>query len=168
MFKEDASSANFLANHKSVWENTVPLSSLVGRASEFDAIFFPGGHGPMFDIASDKDAIALTEAIYAAGKPVAGVCHGSVALVAPKTKEGVSILSGRRVTGFSNAEEDTVQMTAAMPFLLEDAIVKAGGKYEKAEEQFGKKVIVDGQIITGQNPASSVGVGEELAKALGI
>lgn len=167
MFKEDPSCTNFLNNHKSVWENTLPLSEVVGRASEFDAIFFPGGHGPMFDVATDKDSIAITEAIFAAGKPVAGVCHGSAALAAPKAKDGTPIVSGKRVTGFTNDEEDMMKTTSAMPFLVEDALIKAGGKFEKAEP-LAEKVIADGQIITGQNPASSKGVGEELAKALGL
>lgn len=169
MYKEDASSIDFLNNHKSVWENTTPLSQLVGKAaSEYDAIFFPGGHGPMFDLATDKDSIALVEEFYAAGKPVAAVCHGPAALFAAKTKDGEFIISGKRVTGFSNAEEGIMKLTEAMPFALEDALTKSGGKFEKADEPWGDKVITDGQIITGQNPASSTAVGEALAKALGI
>lgn len=169
MFKEDASCVDFLNNHKSVWENTVALSGLVGKAaSEYDAIFFPGGHGPMFDLAVDKDSIALVEEFYAAGKPVAAVCHGPAALINAKGKDGKHVINGKSVTGFSNAEEDVMKMTEAMPFKLEDKLVEGGGKFDKAAEPWGEKVIVDGQIITGQNPASSKAVGEAIAKALGI
>jgi len=167
-FKEDPSSKNFLENHKSVWENTKPLSEFVGRASEFDAIFYPGGHGPMFDLVTDKDSIALIEEFSAQNKPVASVCHGPVVLVNAKGKDGQPLVSGKRVTGFSNVEEDQAKMTAAMPFLLEDALNKAGGKYEKAAEPWGEHVITDGLLITGQNPASAKGVGEALVKLLGF
>jgi len=168
MFKEDKSSVNFLKNHKSVWENTTPLKEFVGRASEFDALFYPGGHGPMFDLATDKDSIKIIEEFYAAGKIVAAVCHGPVVLAPAKGSDGEYIVKGKQVTGFSNAEEDIVKMSEAMPFLLEDALVKSGAKFVKASEPWGEKVVVDGKLITGQNPASAKGVGEAIAKSLGI
>jgi putative intracellular protease/amidase len=169
--KSDPSSTFFLNNRQAVWSKTIALtpSFVSTAASEYDALFFPGGHGPMFDLAKDKNSIALVEAFYAAGKPIAAVCHGPAALFAAKKDGGEkSVLDGKRVTGFSNTEEEQVKMKDAMPFSLEDELVKAGGKYEKAEEAWGEKVITDGLIITGQNPASARGVGEAIAKALGI
>lgn len=167
MFKEDPSSAAFLANNKSVWETTKKLSDFVGRSEEFDAIFYPGGHGPMFDLVSDKDSIALIEEFAAAGKPVASVCHGPIVLVNAKGKDGQPLIAGKRVTGFSNVEEDQVKLSEAMPQLLEDALKKANGKYEKADEPWGVKVVTDGLLITGQNPASAKATAEALAKVLG-
>lgn len=166
MFKTDASSVNFLQNHKSVWENTRPLKEFVGRSSEFDALFYPGGHGPMYDLVHDEDSIRLIEEFYKAGKPVAAVCHGPIVFVHAKVN-GEPLLKGREVTGFTNEEEDQVQLSQAMPFLLEDELKKAGAKFVSAPQAWGEKVVVDGQIISGQNPASAKGVGEAIAKAIG-
>ncbi|SPO06087.1 related to NonF protein, involved in nonactin biosynthesis [Cephalotrichum gorgonifer] len=167
-FKADPISASFLENQKSLWENTVPLSSLVPRASEFDAVFFPGGHGPMFDVVNDKDSIRITEAVYAAGKPVAAVCHGPAGLLNVTAPDGNSILEGRTVVGFSDSEEEAAGFVPEMPFSLEKELgKKSGGGYVKAEKDWGEKVVVDGRVITGQNPASSKGVAEAIAKALG-
>ncbi|KKA26551.1 hypothetical protein TD95_003686 [Thielaviopsis punctulata] len=166
MFKDDASGQAFLANNKSLWENTEKLSSLAGRAAEFDAIFFPGGHGPVFDLATDPDSIALLADFYAAGKPIAAVCHGTAVLANVKGKDGEYIVKGKEVTGFSNAEEDIVGYTPYMPFMLETILEEHGAKFVKADAPFGAKVTVSGNFITGQNPASAHGVGEELLKAL--
>ena len=136
------------------------------RASEFDAIFYPGGHGPMFDLADDKDSIAIAADVFSRGKPVAAVCHGPASILNIKSPAGESILKGRKVTGFSDSEEDAVKLTEVMPFSLEKRLgEKSEGGFEKAQD-WGEKVIVDGQVITGQNPASAKGVGEALAKAL--
>lgn len=161
---QDESSQNFLKTK--LWENTTPLKEFVGRSSEFAAIFYPGGHGPMYDLVDDKDSIALIEEFYKAGKPVAAVCHGSIVLVNAKA-DGKSIIEGRNVTGFTNEEEDAMQLTAAMPFLVEDRMKAVGANFEKVAA-FGEKVVVDGQIITGQNPPSARGVGSAIAKAIGI
>ncbi|KAK4126482.1 class I glutamine amidotransferase-like protein [Parathielavia appendiculata] len=160
----DATSASFLAEKPAPWESTAPLSSFLGRASEFDAIFFPGGHGPMFDLATDSTSQALIREFVDAGKVVAAVCHGPAALVGVR-----ELLKGKRVTGFSNDEERAVGLDGAMPFLLEDRLWEAVGQeggYEKATEPWGEKVVVDGKLITGQNPASAKGVGEAIVKAV--
>ncbi|KAK4098348.1 class I glutamine amidotransferase-like protein [Parathielavia hyrcaniae] len=161
----DATSASFLDNNKPApWESTEHLTSLLGRAGEFDALFFPGGHGPMFDLAGDTTSQALVREFVEAGKVVAAVCHGPAALV------GVGgLLRGRRVTGFSNEEEKAVGLDGAVPFLLEDRLREAVGPeggYEKAGEAWGEKVVVDGKLITGQNPASAKGVGEAIVRAV--
>lgn len=124
----------------------------------------------MFDLATDKDSIALIEEFTAAGKVVAAVCHGPVVLTGAKLSDGTSILKGKDVTGFSNEEEEAAKMTQLMPFLLEDRMKEVGGNYKKAEKPFGEMVLsVDGgKLITGQNPASAKGVGEAIAKSLGL
>ncbi|KAF4120646.1 DJ-1/PfpI family [Geosmithia morbida] len=163
MFKADPVSTEFYANKKSVWENTKPLKDFADRVSEFDAVFYPGGHGPMFDLATDAVSIKLIEDFVKAGKPVAAVCHGPAVFV-----NVPGLLQGKDVTGFSNAEEEAVQLTSSMPFLLEDAIKKAGATYVKAAEPWAEKVVTSGLVITGQNPASAKATGEALAKALGL
>lgn len=168
MFKSDESSVNFLNNHKSAWEKTAPLKDFVGRSGEFDAIFYPGGHGPMFDLVTDQDSIKLIEEFHSAGKPVAAVCHGPIVFRDVKDKSGEPLLKGKNVTGFTNVEEDQVQLSAAMPFLLEDELKKVGAKFQAADQPWGEKVVVDGLVISGQNPASAKGVGEAIAKAIGV
>ncbi|KAK9773249.1 putative DJ-1/PfpI family protein [Seiridium cardinale] len=168
-FKQDPSSTNFLKK-ESLWKNTDKLSNYLGRSSEFAAIFYPGGHGPMFDLATDKESIALINEFVAAGKPVAAVCHGPIVFTNVTLPGGKHLLAGKEVTGFSNVEEDQAQMTKLMPVLLEDEIKRAGGSYKKAAEPWGELVIVQdgGKFITGQNPASAKGVGEAIAKAIGV
>jgi putative intracellular protease/amidase len=170
MFKADPSSANFVSTKQDLWKNTAKLSDFVGKSGEFDAIFYPGGHGPMFDLATDADSIALIREFVDAGKPVASVCHGPAVFVNVKLADGSYLLAGKEATGFSNVEEDQVKMTALMPFLLEDKMKEAGAIYKKAAEPWGELILsVDGgKLITGQNPASAKGVGEALAKSLGI
>ncbi|KAK2036844.1 DJ-1/PfpI family protein [Colletotrichum somersetense] len=168
MFSSDPSSKNFLENHKDVWENTETLSKFVGRASEFDAIFYPGGHGPMYDLAFDADSHKLIAEFAAQSKPIASVCHGPASIVNAKTNDGEYLIKGKRVTGFSNTEEDQAGYTAEMNFLLEDRLKENGGKYETADAPWGEKVVVDGIVITGQNPASALGVGKAIVKALGL
>ncbi|PHH50646.1 Glyoxalase 3 [Ceratocystis fimbriata CBS 114723] len=168
-FESDPSSQDFLKNHQDLWENTQKLSTFVGRSSEFDAIFYPGGHGPMFDLATDPDSIALIAEFHNAGKPIAAVCHGPGVLVNVKGADGEYIVKGKPVTGFSNSEEDTVGYTPYMPFMLETAIqTVSGATYVKAEKDWDAKVVVSGNIITGQNPASAKPLGEALVKALGL
>lgn len=166
MFKSDESSVNFLKNHKDVWETTKPLKEFVGRSGEFDAIFYPGGHGPMFDLVTDSDSIKLIEEFHNAGKPVAAVCHGPIVFRDVKINSK-PLVEGKNVTGFTNVEEDQVQLSEAMPFLLEDELKKNGANFHKAEQPWGEKVVVDGLLISGQNPASAKGVGEAILKAIG-
>ncbi|KAG5940990.1 hypothetical protein E4U53_007507 [Claviceps sorghi] len=167
MFKSDDISAKFLEKNKQVWETTKPLKDFVGRAGEFDALFYVGGHGPMFDLVTDQHSIRLIEEFYKAGKPVAAVCHGPI-VFRDVTVDGVPLVKGKNVTGFTNAEEDQVQLTAAMPFLLEDELKAKGAVFQAADQPWGEKVVVDGLLITGQNPASAKGVGEAILKGLGI
>ncbi|KAI0886615.1 DJ-1/PfpI family protein [Annulohypoxylon maeteangense] len=169
-FKADASSASFLSTQSALWEQTATISSFLGRSAEFAGLLYPGGHGPMFDLATDKDSIALINEFVAAGKPVAAVCHGPAVFVNVELPGGKKLLHGKEATGFSNAEEDVVGMSAHMPFSLEDKIAEAGATYKKAPEPWAPLTVVQdgGKFITGQNPASSVGVGEALAKAIGV
>jgi len=133
--------------------NTVPLSTV--SESDFDMIFYPGGHGPMWDLPDDQDSIKLIESFYNHGKPVALVCHAPVALKNVKTPDGEWLIKGKRVTAFANTEEETAQLTHVVPFLLEDMLKERGSIFEKGED-WKPFVTRDGLLITGQNPASSV------------
>jgi putative intracellular protease/amidase len=135
-------------------------------ASDFDAVFYPGGHGPLWDLAEDPASIALIEKTIAAGKPVAAVCHAPGVLRHVKGADGKPLVAGKSVTGFSNAEEAAVGLTDVVPFLVEDMLKESGGSYSKAAD-WQPHVAVDGLLITGQNPASSEPVAEALLKALG-
>jgi putative intracellular protease/amidase len=145
-----------------VFANTVKLDSV--RAEDFDAIFYPGGHGPMWDLVENADSIALIESFYNAGKPVAAVCHAP-GVLRRVTFQGEPIVKGKRVTGFANSEEEEVQLTHVVPFLVEDELKRLGGIFEKAAnwESFA---ITDGRLITGQNPASSTAGAQALVKLL--
>lgn len=168
MYKEDASSMAFYEQHKDLWENTVPLKTFLGRASEFDAIFYPGGHGPMFDLVTDKDSIALINEFWDAGKIVSAVCHGPIAFANVKDKNGEFRLKGKKATVFTDEEEGMAQMAKLMPFQPETKLRETGCEFVKGSEAWASNVVVDGKLITGQNPNSAQGVGEALAKALGI
>ncbi|TAL56788.1 type 1 glutamine amidotransferase domain-containing protein [Pandoraea sp.] len=139
--------------------NTRKLAEV--RATDFDAVFYPGGHGPLWDLAEDKHSIALIEQMIAAGKPVAAVCHAPGVLRHVKAQDGEPLVNSRKVTGFSNSEEAAVELTDVVPFLVEDMLAANGGEYSKAAD-WAPHVVVDGLLITGQNPASS----EPAAKAL--
>ncbi|KAK7221408.1 hypothetical protein V2G26_009411 [Clonostachys chloroleuca] len=165
--KDDEAAMSFYKNKSAVWENTTPVKDFLGKTDEYAALFYPGGHGPMFDLATDADSIKLVQEFVAAGKPVAAVCHGPAAFANVKLPNGEYLVKGKTVTGFTNAEEDAMQMTSAMPFLLEDALVNAGAKFVKTEP-WGEKVVTDGLVITGQNPASAAGVGKAILQSLGI
>jgi putative intracellular protease/amidase len=151
-FKADPSAQAMLAT-------TVKLSEV--SAKDFDAVFYPGGHGPLWDLAEDADSIKLIEATLAAGKPLASVCHAPGVLRHAKQADGTPIVKGRTVTGFSNSEEEAVQLTAIVPFLVEDELKLKGGMYSKGPD-WAPFVLTDGSLITGQNPASS----EPAAQAL--
>jgi putative intracellular protease/amidase len=136
------------------------------RSDAFDAVFYPGGHGPMWDLVDDADSIALIESFYNAGKPVAAVCHAP-GVLHRVTYQGAPIVKGKRVTGFANSEEEEVQLTNVVPFLVEDELRRLGGKFEKALKNWESFVITDGRLITGQNPASSTAGAQALLKLLG-
>jgi putative intracellular protease/amidase len=132
--------------------NTVTLSGVC--AQDFDAVFYPGGHGPLWDLAQDADSIRLIEAMIAAGKPVAAVCHAPGVLAQVRGVDGDLLVKGKRVTGFTNTEEEAVGLTEVVPFLVEDMLVKNGGQYSKTDD-WQPYVVTDGLLVTGQNPASS-------------
>ena len=144
-FKEDADAQAALAN-------TVRLADI--SAENFDAVFYPGGHGPLWDLAEDRSSIALIESMHASGKPVTAVCHAPAVLKHAKGSDGSPLVKGKSVTGFSNTEEDAVQLTEIVPFLVEDELKARGGNYSKADD-WHPYAITDGNLITGQNPASS-------------
>ena len=130
-------------------------------AADFDAVFYPGGHGPMWDLYDDKHSITLIQNFWAAGKPVAAVCHAPAALLNVKNEKGEPLVKGKKVTGFTNSEEEGVQLTNVVPYLLEDELKAKGGNYSSGND-WSVYVVEDGMLITGQNPASS----EEAAKKL--
>jgi len=151
-FKNDKEAQQALAN-------TVKLSNI--KAEDYDAVFYPGGHGPLWDLSEDRDSIALIEALYAVGKPVAAVCHGPAVFRHTKMPDGLPLVQGKSVTGFANTEEAAIGLTGIVPFLVEDLLKNNGGNYSKAED-WQSYVVTDGNLITGQNPASS----EAAARAL--
>ena len=143
---------------------TGKLSDII--AGDFDAVFYPGGHGPLWDLAKDKHSIALIETMHAAGKPVALVCHAPGVLRDTKAADGTSLLKGKGLTGFSNSEEAAVGLTDVVPFLLEDALQERGAAYHKGED-WQSFAVTDGNLITGQNPASSALTAKALLELLG-
>jgi len=166
-FKGDDESVRFLADpvvQKKLAE-AKKLTEIDDK--DYDAIFYPGGHGPMFDIATDEVSIKLAGAFYNSNRITASVCHGPAAFVNVKDTTGEPILKGRRVTAFSNVEEEQVRAVDSIPFSLEDRLREEGGLYEKAAKPWTELVVVDGHLITGQNPASALGVGKAVLKALG-
>ena len=156
-FKKDPEAQQALAH-------TVKLDTI--KAADFDAIFYPGGHGPLWDLAEDKQSIALIEQAYAANKPVAVVCHAPGVLRHVKAPSGEPLVKGKPVTGFTNTEEEAVQLTKVVPFLVEDMLKENGGTYSKGAD-WQPYVVTAGHLITGQNPASSEPAAEELLKQLG-
>ena len=150
-FKEDSEAQERLATTKKLADM---------KAEDFDSVFYPGGHGPMWDLAVDKNSIELIETFIKQDKPVAFVCHSPAAHKNVKI-DGEYLVKGKTVTGFSNTEEEAVQLTDVVPFLLEDVLKANGGNYEKSSD-WESFVVEDGLLITGQNPASS----EEAAKRL--
>ena len=143
--------------------NTKKLVSV--SAADFDAVFYPGGHGPMWDMPDNATSIALIEDFVKADKPVAAVCHAPVALINVRGKDGDYLIKGKRVTGFTDTEEDAVGLTSVVPFLLEDELRERGGIFSKGPN-WSSHIEVDGKLITGQNPASSKAGAEALLKLL--
>ncbi len=151
-FKADEAAQKALAS-------TVTLSSV--KAEDFDAVFYPGGHGPLWDLAEDKASIGLIEAFAKADKPVGAVCHAPGVFRHVKAPDGDFLVKGRKVTGFTNGEEEAVGLTDVVPFLVEDMLQAHGGHYSKGPD-WASHVVTDGKLVTGQNPGSS----EEAAVAL--
>jgi putative intracellular protease/amidase len=137
------------------------------KASDYDAVFYPGGHGPLWDLVKDTNSIALLEAFQQQGKPMALVCHAPCALLKVKLPNGDALIKGKNVTGFSDTEEAAVKLTKVVPFLLEDELKKTGALYSKGPD-WGVYVQTDGLLISGQNPASSAEAAKVLLKLLKI
>ncbi|PZV08965.1 MAG: type 1 glutamine amidotransferase domain-containing protein [Leptolyngbya sp.] len=145
--------------------NTAVLATL--SATDYDAVFYPGGHGPLWDLAADPHSIALIEAFYGANKPVAAVCHAPGVLRHAKAPDGSPLVQNKAVTGFTNSEEAAVGLTDVVPFLVEDMLTQNGGNYSKAED-WQVHVVHDGLLITGQNPASSEAAAQAVLQALSV
>ncbi|GAA3995001.1 type 1 glutamine amidotransferase domain-containing protein [Hymenobacter fastidiosus] len=155
-FKKDPETQKALAH-------TVKLDTV--SATDYDAVFYPGGHGPLWDLAEDQKSIELIETFYAAGKPVAAVCHAPGVLRHVKAANGEPLVKGKSVAGFTNTEEEAVQLTNVVPFLVEDMLKENGGTYSKGAD-WAPYVVSAGNLITGQNPASSELAAHELLKQL--
>ena len=155
-FQKDEEAQNMLAN-------TERLESL--NPENFDAIFYPGGHGPLWDLSEDVHSISLVESFYRRGKPVGCVCHAPAVLRHTIDDDGLPLVKNKRVTGFSNSEECLVQLTEIVPFTVEDMLKSKGGLYSKADD-WAEYVVVDGNLVTGQNPASSKAAAEEVLRLL--
>ena len=143
--------------------NTKKLSEI--KADDFDAVFFPGGHGPLWDLTNDINSIKLIQNFWKAKKPVAAVCHAPSVLLNVKDENGNPLVKGKNVTGFTNSEEEAVQLTKVVPFLLEDELKNKGGNYSKKQD-WSSYVVTDGLLITGQNPASSEAAAKQLIELL--
>ena len=146
-----------------VINNTHKLSDV--KEEDFDGIFYPGGHGPLWDLSNDEKSIKLIESFNEAGKPIAFVCHAPAALKNVKAKDGNALVKGKKVTGFTNSEEEAVQLTDVVPFLVEDMLKENGGIYSK-EADWNEYAVTDGNLITGQNPQSSGAVASRLYEML--
>jgi len=155
-FDKDAALKELLAHTKKLSEVS---------ADDFDAVFYPGGHGPLWDLTNDKDSIKLIENFWIGKKPVAAVCHAPSVLLHVVDEEKIPLLKGKKVTGFTNTEEKAVGLTEVVPFLLEDELKRKGGIYSKKED-WTSYVVTDGLLITGQNPASSKAAAEKLLELL--
>lgn len=152
------------AEAKAALANTRPLDSI--SPEDFDAVFYPGGHGPLWDLAEDRSSVALIENTLNSGKPVALVCHAPGVLRHAKNPDGSPLVQGKKVTGFTNSEEAAVGLTDVVPFLVEDELVSKGGQYSKVAD-WQPYAIRDGLLITGQNPASSAAAAQALVACLG-
>jgi putative intracellular protease/amidase len=164
---------NFQTDLTRRFENDVDANARLGRTlrldsvkqEDYDTVFYPGGHGPMWDLAEDQNSIRLLEAFIAAGKTFAVVCHSTGALHHVKTPEGKPFVSGKTVTGFTNGEEAEVGLTTVVPFLVEDEMMRLGATFSKVRN-WGVHTVLDGQLITGQNPASSGAAASLLIEAV--
>lgn len=155
-FEKDSDAQQQLAN-------TTPLADI--KEEDFDTVFYAGGHGPLWDLTNSAHSIELIQAFDRAHKPLGFVCHAPAVLKNVKTADGDSFVKGKKLTGFSNSEEEAVQLTDVVPFLIEDEFKSQGAHYEKGAD-WSSYTVTDGHLITGQNPASSEAVAEQLLKML--
>ncbi|MFD7312141.1 type 1 glutamine amidotransferase domain-containing protein [Promicromonospora sp. NPDC059942] len=144
--------------------STVRLDAV--SADDFDAVFYPGGHGPLWDLAEDPASIALIERVARGNRPLALVCHAPGALRHTTAADGSPLVAGRQVTGFTDSEEEAMGLTQVVPFLVEDELVAGGAVFSRVSD-FGPHVVVDGMLVTGQNPASSGPAAQELISLVG-
>lgn len=144
-------------------KETIALADI--NFQDYDAVFYPGGHGPLWDLAEDATSAKLIQDFNVANKPIAFVCHAPAALKHVKNADGEFLVKGKKVTGFSNEEEEAVQLTKVVPFLVEDMLKEKGGIYSRGDA-WAAYAVQDGNLITGQNPASSALVAEMLLKML--
>src|SRR5699024_8929005 len=142
---------------------TKKLSNLT--EADYDAVFYPGGHGPLWDLSHDEDSVSLIESFNSSNKPIGFVCHAPAALKEVKETNGQPLVKGKRVTGFSNSEEEGVGLTEVVPFKIEDMLEEKGGTYSKADD-WQPYVLEDGNLVTGQNPASSEAIAKKLLNKL--
>lgn len=166
--EEDAqtpSTERFYKDSEAIYQvaNTLKLSDI--NVEDYDAVFYPGGHGPLWDLANDKTSIKLIEDFYNMQKPISFVCHAPAALIKAKAENGEPLIKGKKLTSFSDTEEEAVGLTKVVPFLLEDELKKLGAHYSKGDD-WSSYTQQDGLLITGQNPASSVAVAKLLLKVL--
>ena len=155
-FKADQEAQNELAN-------TIKVSEV--DVKNYDAVFYPGGHGPLWDLAEDKNSINIIETMFSEGKPVAAVCHGPCVFLHTKNSDGSPLVKSKQVTCFTNTEEQAVKLTQVVPYLVEDMLREKGGVFTHAED-FSVNLVVDKNLITGQNPASSAAVAQAILAQL--
>ncbi|CEH17590.1 E [Ceraceosorus bombacis] len=155
-FKNDDESVKFLNDAEAQqWVKNTRKLSEIGDGSEYKALFYPGGHGPVFDLPVDADSQRLIQAFYESGRPTSAVCHAPAVFADVKLKSGAYLVEGKRLTSFTNEEEEQAKLTDAIPWLVETRLGERGATFEKAEKPWGEKVVVDGNLLTGQNPASA-------------
>lgn len=159
----DAQSRAFLSRHQAELESSLPAASV--DPARYDAIFFAGGHGAMWDLPDDAAFARITAAIYERGGVVGAVCHGPAALVNVRLSDGRYLVAGKTVSAFTNEEERAVKLDTVVPFLLQDALVARGARHEAAP-MWKEKVVVSERLVTGQNPASAAGVGRAMVALL--
>lgn len=159
---------SFLKNDYHIVQNTIKLSDITDEQlkSHYDAVLIPGGHGPMYDLANDSTSHKIIATMYENNKYIAAVCHGPAAIANVKLSDGTYMVAGKNVTSFTNHEEDIAKLTDAMPFSLETQLTTNGATFTKHAEPWGCYTVVDGYLITGQNPASSTEIGKQLLNAL--
>tara|TARA_B100000809_G_C15036194_1_gene493846 strand:+ start:121 stop:918 length:798 start_codon:yes stop_codon:yes gene_type:complete len=155
-FKKDSTLQKLLSH-------TIELETI--NVADYDAVYYPGGHGPLWDLAEDENSIAIIEGFYNSAKPIGAACHAPAVFKNTKKQDGSPLVQGLKVTGFSNSEEQTVGLTEVVPFLVEDMLISNGAIYSKGEN-WSVHVVEDGNLITGQNPASAILVAEKLLAKL--
>ena len=160
----DPINREFLEKHSAKLDNTLELGKI--DPNQYQAILFAGGHGTMWDFPEAESVKSVVSEIYQNGGVVSALCHGPAALINIKLRDGSYLITGKRVTGFSNEEEEKAELTEVMPFLLEDALKARGAKYQAARA-FQENVVVDGRLVTGQNPASASKTGKAVIQQLG-